>query len=284
MPAKITDEPIPVPFGPSASEALGAAIDAARLADPLRESPDGRQFVALPDDFNLKEIPDDRRLPPRPKASVEMDVRASLAVYVNRFQSAATVLMADYDSGTITAMLDWHPANDDGAFGASGAVQHRACLRLRPSEEFARWNAMEGKLHSQEDFARFLEENSADIATPNPSTMIEISRDLEATVGQSIKASTRLESGDRKFLFQSETTVTSDVVVPRDFSLDIPVYQGEDPEILRALFRFRATPGGLTLGFQWHRVEYLRHARFALIANDVAESTGRPVIFGRTKS
>ncbi|WP_262983356.1 amine dehydrogenase large subunit [Paracoccus mutanolyticus] len=54
---------------------------------------------------------------------------------------------------------------------------------MRPSEEFSRWDEMEGKIHPQAEFARFLEENSVDIGFPEAGTMIEISRDL-STVGQ----------------------------------------------------------------------------------------------------
>jgi hypothetical protein len=64
----------------------------------------------------------------------------------------------------------------------------------------------------------------------------------------------------------------------------IPLYQGEEPEDLQALFRWRAAGGAIAMGFIWHRVEYMRQARFSQIAFAAAENTGCPVFFGRNKT
>lgn len=272
-------DPVPVSFG----EALGTAIDAARRASPVHASPDGRLFLAQPEGYKLTELPDQSLLPPWPKARVEVDDRASLVAYVNRFAGPATILIADYDALAVAARLDWHPDNQDAAWGRSGAGAHSAVLQLRASEEFKRWDAVQGKLHPQAEFAAFLEENSVDIVHPDAATMIEISRDLEATTAQSFRSSVRLENGDRRFVFTTETQTPADVVIPREFTLQIPLYLGEAPETLRAAFRFRATPSGLMLGFEWRRVEYQRQAHFAAIATRAAEDTGRPVVFGRIR-
>jgi len=53
------------------------------------------------------------------------------------------------------------------------------------------------------------------------------------------------------------------------------------PDALTAKFRWRPTGEGLLLGFVWHRVEYMRRARFTQIATAAAEDTGLPVIAGR---
>ena len=153
---------------------------------------------------------------------------------------------------------------------------------LRKSEEFQRWDEFEGALRDQADFARFLEENSSDIYAPDPATMIEISRDFEATVGQTYKSAIRLDNGDRRMVFESDTKVANDVIIPEKFTLSIPIYNGEEPDLLTCLFRWRAAGGGaVKLAFQWHRVEYQRRAHFALIARTAAEETGLPVYMGR---
>src|SRR5690606_24603427 len=116
---------------------------------------------------------------------------------------------------------------------------------LRPSEEWARWDEFEGALRPQAEFAAFLEENAVDILEPESAAMIEVSRDLEATQGVAFMASTRLENGDRKFVYETETHVKGDVQVPREFKLHIPLYQGENPVELSAALRFRVASGGL---------------------------------------
>jgi uncharacterized protein YfdQ (DUF2303 family) len=268
--------------GFSPGETLETVLRAARLASPMVIGPQGRNHVMLPNDFRLHELPDDSILPSRTKQRVTVDDRASLTAYANRFSSPASILLADYDKGEISARLDWHPNNALPAFPAPDADVHSVTLKLRLSEEFQRWGAFEGKLHPQEDFARFLEENSSDIGFPEAATMIELSRDFEATVGQTYKSSVRLENGDRRINFQQDSRPSGEVVIPTKFVLSIPIYNGEEPDDLTCLFRWKANgQGGILLGFQWHRVEYQRRAHFQAIATSAAEETGLPSFIGR---
>lgn len=224
-------------------------------------------------------MPDPTALPDH----LTVDDRASLSAYANRFSTGNSVLIADYDALTVTAALDYHPHNQEHDHGAAGANTHAVTLKLRLSEEFQRWNGKAGKLMAQDEFALFLEENASDVAQPDPATMIEISRDFEATVGQTYKSSTRLDNGDRRVTFESETKARQDFVIPQKFALSIPIYNGEPPSELMAMFRWRATNSGVvTFGFDWHRVEYARRAHFATIATAAAEETGLPVFMGRT--
>lgn len=263
-------------------EALDTAIRAARMADPVITAPDGRRHLLIPPGFVAKVIEDDTRLPPRPNQKLTVDDRASLSAYINRFSDERSVIIADYDALTVTGRLDWHPHNQMEDFRAAGANVHQVCLKLRLSEEFARWNEKEGKFMPQDEFALFLEENAADICQPDPATMIEISRDFEATAGQVYKTSVRLDNGDRRLTYENETKARNDLIIPQKFFLSIPIYNGEEPTELTALFRWRASGGGsVTFGFQWHRVEYARRAHFAQIATTAAEETGLPVFMGR---
>lgn len=262
--------------------ALDTAIEAARIASPVISGPDGRTHVALPDRIKLHDISDPNRLPSRTRQAVTVDDRASLSAYANRYKSDRSIIIADFDALTISARLDWHEHNHGADFPAPGHNAHAVTLALRPSEEFARWDEMEGKIHPQADFARFLEENSVDIGTPEAAVMIEISRDFEATVGQTYKSAIRLDNGDRKLVFESDTRVQNGVIIPEKFTLSIPIYNGEEPEELTCLFRWRAQGGGAVgLGFQWHRVEYQRRAHFAQIATSASEETGLPAFMGR---
>lgn len=261
---------------------LDAAIASAALRDPALIAEDGREWLILPDRFTATDITDPHRRPRQPRTTVEVDDRDSLQNYTRRHMNPDhSALFGNFDNGTITARLDWHPHNQAGSFGESGVLAHSCRLTLRKSEEFRRWDEFEDTLHSQADFARFLEENASDICDPHPADMIEISRDLEAVSGQTFKASTRLENGDRAFTFETESKIISRVQAPSMFALSIPIYQGEEPEVLQARFRWRALPTGLVLGFQWHRVEYMRQARFLQILTAAAEATGLPAYLGR---
>lgn len=264
--------------------ALDAAIKAARLASPVIDGPHGTRHILVPDGFRLEAAHDPHALPPHiVKTAVVVDQRASLSAYVNRFSDIRSILIADYDAGSIKAVLDWHFDNSvvDGGSLDPQPREHTCTLELRPSEEIKRWAEMENSFHGQAEFAAFLEENAVDVIDPEPAVLIEISRDLEGTQGVTFKSSTRLENGDRSFVYETETRAKGDIKVPREFVLSIPLYDGEEPVPLRCAFRWRINGGQLEMGFVWRRVEYQRRAHFAQIAVAAAEETGRPVFFGR---
>lgn len=265
--------------------ALDAAIKAAHIASPVVEGLNGARHVLVPDGFRLHDVSDPYALPPHIcRTSVTVDQRASLTAYANRFSDIdRSILIADYDTGSIRAALDWHATNKDKSGGelAPGPREHNVTLKLRPSEEFQRWAAFENAFHSQAEMAEFLEENAVDVIDPEPAVLIEISRDLEGTQGVVFKASTRLENGDRAFVYETETKAKGDIKVPREFTLSIPLYDGEEPTPLRCAFRWRINGGQLQMGFVWRRVEYQRRAYFAQVALAAAEETGLPVFFGR---
>jgi uncharacterized protein YfdQ (DUF2303 family) len=268
-----------VEAGPRA--AFDVTLEAARLAEPVIQGPHGQRHIVVPEGFVLADASDPFALPPHIHATtVTVDQRASLSAYVNRFSDHRSVLIADYDSGSIGAVLDWHGCNSKGEL-KPGPRQHRCVLKLRPSEEFKRWAAMENKFHGQAAFAHFLEENAVDVMDPEPAVLIEISRDLEGTQGVTFKSSTRLENGDRAFVYETETKAKGDIKVPREFVLSIPLYEGEQPVQLRCAFRWRINGGDLEMGFEWRRVEYQRRAYFSQMATAAAEETGCPVFFGR---
>ncbi|VDC28254.1 DUF2303 family protein [Pseudogemmobacter humi] len=264
-------------------ETLETILRGARLADPILEGPDGRKYATLPKEFTLRELEDDARLDPFPRQRVTVDDRASLSAYANRYSDSRSIIIADYDALTISARLDWHHHNQDSDQALrTGPNEHSATLKLRPSEEFMRWDAFVQKgFHDQETFARFLEENSCDVHLPDPATLIEISRDFEATVGQTYKSSTRLDNGDRKIFFESDSRATHDVIVPQKITLRIPFYNGEQPSDIEARFRWRAASGAVQFRLEWHRVEYHRRAHFTEIAYTASEETGLPVFIGR---
>lgn len=271
----------------SPGETLEAVLKAARIADPVIDRPNGLAFAFVPEGFRMQDVSDPYQLPPRIQQRVTVDDADSLIEYAKRFLDDRSVIIADLDKLTIGVVLDWHSQNqvpeDIGVTLQPQPCQHIAALKLRNSEEFARWSAMEGALHSQMEFAEFLDENSSDIVDPDPAVMIEIARDLEATRGVAFKSGTRLQTGERSFRYETETHVKGDLVVPQRFCLSLPLFFGEAPTEIEASFRFRPNPDGLKLGYVWRRVEHVRQAKFQEIAFRVAEATGLPVFQGRAE-
>ena len=259
---------------------LETGLLAAALANPTITHDDGRKHVLVPQGYHLQDVSDPNRLPPHIKQKLTADDRNSLTSYANRFSNDRSIIVADYDAGKIATHLDWHADNEHDLEPQHST--HSVTLVLRDSEEYRRWSTMENELHTQQEFAVFIEENVADVIDPDSSTLLEICRELEATQGATFKSGTRLDNGDRSFTYENETHVKSQMVVPTEIKLAIPLYQGEEPTTISAKFRFRVRPDGLFLGFNWHRVEYQRQAKFTEMATLAADETGLPVFFGRT--
>lgn len=269
---------------PNPQNTLDATIRAARLADPVVKHDGGRTHVFVPNDFMLEDITDPHTPPPYIKQSISLSDRSSFIAYINRFKDERTILVADYDSLSINGYLDYHNASEpsDPTLEALDPmpVTHRARFSIKESLEYARWSLMEGAMHSQQDFALFIEENVFDIVHPDHAEIIEICRDLEATQGAQFKSRTRLENGDLSFKYESETRITNDVVVPEEIRLSIPLFYGEEPTEIRAKFRFRVSDGGLKLGFKWHRVEYQRQDKFHEMAMEASNETACDLFMG----
>lgn len=277
----MTDKTTTTAAQPQPRDTFDTVMNAARLTDPVRDGFRGSKVFLVPERTKLEQLTDPDALPPVIAQAVTLDTADSAAAYINRFSDPSSVLVADYEKGEVTAHLDWHHHNDAERPLAPRHNRHRAVFRLLPSEEWTRWDTIEGTMLEQAEFGRFLEENAVDISAPDPATMIEIARDLEATQGVKFSAKTRLENGDRGFTYETETHTRGEMAIPTRFTLTIPLYHGEEPVEIECLFRYRITPAGLLLGFNWRRAEYMRRAHFEQIATRLSEETGLPMFAGR---
>lgn len=213
---------------------------------------------------------------------VTLETQESLEEYVKRFTDESSVLFASIENNRIDAALDYHRA--DGV-RLQSAVSHRAILTLQLSYEWKAWTAMDGKLVSQLEFVRFLEENVEDIRSPDAATVIEACRDLQALRRADFRSVVREDSENYRIEYQEETNAkakSDHLTLPSEFILSIPVYfDGQEVEV-HALLRWKLEEeGGLKLGFKLKRVERIRQAEFKRIATEVRESTGAMLTYGR---
>jgi uncharacterized protein YfdQ (DUF2303 family) len=275
-----------------------AIIEAARESSGV--SPvmprDGREFIVHSDRAEIREITSPSWLPPAPariRAHVRADHKASFTEYLAAFADISAdpsggwigkpIIFADIKLATMTGVLDYHGR------GAPTNCDHKATLKLQYSEEWARWSAMSGKLVPQAEFARFLEENAADVLAPSGADLLEICRDMSATKKVDFRQAVNLSNGDVRFEFDEQTEATSKsraepLQVPKLFKLAIPVYFGERPTEISAFLRYEPTAGGLKLGIELHRPEFVKQAAFQLIGVEIREATGVPVIYGAERA
>lgn len=264
------------------AEAVAKLAGQAATAHFVR-SEDGREFIVVPKEFTYQEVTLPHALPLYEpdiiRQAVILQTQDSLIDYVNRYKGGDTLLFADITISTIVAQIDYH------AKETPAHVVHKASLVLPFSEEWRCWTAISGRLMGQLEFARFLEENGADVAAPDAGTLLEACRDLQAHRKVNFTKAVRTSSENENFEFTVENEARSrgGIELPTKFKLSIPVYFGEPETELFAFLRWKIAEegAGLSLGIQLHRAEYVRQAVFQQIVGRAAQQTACPAMFGK---
>lgn len=242
----------------------------------------GREFLVGPhgvrDVSEPNALPD--VLPDHIRQGVTLQTVDSLVDYTNRFKTPTTVLFADIAANRIAALIDYHDT------AAPGHVSHRAIMDLPFSQEWIIWTSIHAKLMAQLDFARFIEENGGDIASPPAGDVLDAMRDLQAQRKVNFTKAVRTSSDNENFEYSDETNLSKrgGVEVPTRFELAIPVYFGGAATSLFAFLRWKLDDGALTLGVALNRAEHVRQAVFKQIVLDAGSRTERPVVFGKLAS
>lgn len=268
----------------SASEAATVAelaIAAAGIPEIIKTA-SGREFLVKPEGYDHEDVTEKNAvapiLPDHIRQGVTLQTVDSLVDYANRFKTDETVLFADIDTNTILTAIDYHGP------GSAKHFAHLAKMVLPYSVEWKLWTSIDGKLMKQLEFARFLEENAADIAAPSGADLLDACRDLQANRKVNFTKAVRTSSNNENFEFTDETEARTKggLELPTQFKLSIPVYFNGALTTLMAFLRWELSEGeGLRLGVQLHRAEHVRQAVFKQIIDDAADRIERPAVFGK---
>lgn len=251
------------------------------LADAARapfEAPNGDLAFVIPDGHSIEWVEADTFLPhpATHRGHAQLRTPQSLVTYVNRFADVGTTLWADRDGGTVTAVLDDATAQDDPAWG-----EHRATLTLRHTQDWEDWvsgrHAANGRKMGQVEFAEFIEDHLHNLVSPSPADMLELAQTFEATKSVEFREATRLSSSQRQITY-AETIASragqrGQMTVPEALTLSIAPYEGVDPVILTARFRFRIAGGDLSLWVVIDRPDDALDRVFEVILDDIREGT-----------
>lgn len=273
----------------------GVVADLAREAENkaaqvrVLAAEDGRLYMVKPQGVTVEEITDPHGLklaPPRYVSQrVTLQAQESLTDYVNRFKDGSTVLLADIATSTIVGLIDYHaPSEQLNEAAAAAHTAHRATLTLPLSEQWRLWTSVDGKLMPQLEFARFLEENAADVSSPVAAEVLEAVRDLQALRKVKFESAVRTASGNVNVEYVDQTDVVrkDGLQLPNRFELQIPVYFEGESHGLGAFLRHQVQDGGgLLIGLKLQRPEEVRQAVFKEVVRAVGEATERPVLYGR---
>lgn len=156
--------------------------------------------------------------------------------------SGCLEVWADLASRTISTIHD----------GLDGWREHRTRLELRHSTEWADWVRVDGQMLDQVEFAEFIEDHLSTIGEPDGAQLLDICQTLQATTGTNFKQQNILANGQRAFRWEEHTEASAgqkgDLKIPGELKLVLRPFQGSEPRLITARFRFRPQHDGLRLG------------------------------------
>ncbi len=196
--------------------------------------------------------------PVRKRATPVFHDRESFSRYVNEHETESTRIFANISSppGGVTAVMDYH---EQGPDGSAHWGDHRPRLQLAHSEAFLLWTKHNNQNFDQKAFALFLEENLADIRSPDGASVLECAIHLQGKTSANFQKSIRLENGNQSLQYVEQTIsgggAKGDLEVPKLLELLIPVFKGEVPTSILARLRHRIEGGGVTFRYELHRLQ-----------------------------
>lgn len=203
--------------------------------------------------------------PRRPRGESTVTDVDSFATMLRQDDHQGAVIFADQPRATLTAIVNFEGWRD-----------HRVTLNLVLSDQFQRWQRLNGQLLGQDGFAEFIEDNLADITDPAAADMLEMVQNVQATKGVEFQSGTRIDSGSVQFMYVETVEARAgrggELEVPKTFDIAIPVWRGGPLMPMRASLRFRVDKSGLLLGFKIAQLEEYQRRAFDSSVNELLDA------------
>lgn len=228
--------------------------------------------------------------PSRRSGAVEFDEPESFASYVNEFKhdGETRFYCSLVEPQALAILNDDRPdpaVSSPGDPPAGAWRDHVAILRLVRTPEWERWRSMDGAMHSQTEFAEFLELNLRDITDPDAATLVEIARAFTVSSDIQFRSAQNLATGETQFAYDEQHQATAggtkNIAVPKEFTLLIAPFQGTPTISVTARLRYRLRGGGLTLGFMLDNPSDIEREGFRSIVEHVSAQIELPALYGR---
>lgn len=272
---------------PIKQEAENIAATVAREARKPFEISGDKEYIALPEGWRLEDCEKMLPTPRRKKALVALSDEAGFVDYLKRHGSLASCTIwcdASYQQGKVgyTAILNDHDAASDGQQWRD----HLATFVPEQSVEWKRWNAKNKVAMTQIEFATFIEDNLADIATvanmPTGTAMLQMTTNLEITQDSRIKSAVRLQSGGVRveYIDDADDATAKYMEVFDTFALGLPVFWNGDAYQLQARLRYRLKEGKLAFWYELQRPDKALEDAAKTLTAGIHAATGFPMYHG----
>lgn len=238
-----------------------------------------------------------RNAPARRTGTGKAFTLASFIDLTKRHADEHSVVFASVisDNPSLTAVLDYHKTTGEARFG-----KHRFTYDFPLSDEWKAWKGGDGKPVSQLEFAQWVEDHIAELASPydtertqfepliqtsfgNPNEIARIARGLQINVESKVSDIRTLQSGEAQIIFE-ETHKDGDgrpLKVPGLFMLSIPLFVGGDAIRVPARLRYRKSGQSLSWSYHLYRWQDALRNALVLALEEVAKETASPVYEGQ---
>lgn len=237
-----------------------------------------------------------RTKPERKRGTATALTLNSFIGLANRHKTSDSVIFADtnWRVPSLTAIIDYHPIP-----GGADNNAHRIVYKFPLSEQWQEWVKMNGVAMSQGDFAAFIEDRIADLATASddhrrdleatfgtrvatPAELMQLSRGLTINVDSAIRNVQNLQTGETQIAFDEAHKDASGkpIRVPGMFVIrTAPFFMGESVMIPVRL-RYRVKDGKIVWFFQIYRPDMHVTERVRADLDVASAATGLPAFEG----
>lgn len=265
-----------------------AIIDVARRGEPtILQDSIGREYLILPAigpggavvSTALELKPRNPLLPDHINARVAMDDMASFIAYVNTYDDGHRIIFAR--GNALVAKLDWHKGGPIDTNKPS-VNAHTAKWTIAYSEQWKRWSGIDGRWLDQKMLAEFLEENMGDVLEPSGANLLEMISNVTSKRKVEFTQSLRLADGTGKLEYkETETGTTTEMRVPTEIAIGIPVFFGDQTaDRVRLFLRYDVDGGKLKFMLKMHRAAMILDAALRDRAEQVHAATSVVVMMG----
>jgi uncharacterized protein YfdQ (DUF2303 family) len=234
--------------------------------------------VVAPEGWKVASLEEYQDNPSRPKGVAILANKESFVEYVERCAVEGTsVIFASYRwERRIEAVFNYHmPGNGEAGWGDYGAV-------YEPNLDvgYQVWMRMNSVTMSQEEFAAHVEARILDFHQPPAAEMLSLAENFETSREMKYSKSIRQSDGSVSLAYENKEGAPGSVKIPREFTILLPIFQGEDPSWVTARLRHRLQEGKLAIWYEIVEAEKRVEEAFLRITKEVRENTGVPLFMG----
>lgn len=278
------------PAGDSGSIKVTTAEELLRagkaLGTPLSVPAGYQPSVIVPIGYELKPLERVKEplpaLPDHLRARVRLDDADSFVAYVKAFQTHTMRIIAtapklkevtatSSGGAKFTAHLDYH---EGGPEQKAHRAAHIAEYPVPLSIEFGIWIGNSGKAMTQDEFIKFIENNSPDLISPDSATIMEIAMNFQSTSEVKFTSKVDRVTGGNILHYQQDieagVATQGKMKVPEWLLLKFPVFEGGKAYDFRGRIEWRPRDGKLTISYHIQRPHEVFRAALADLRQEIS--------------